>query len=339
MLRKLKASTLVDHDNRYRSILLFTLEKLMGSKTFKKIEREDIQTTKKKLEAHRVERTEKRRVMVLKKPTVLENDTSFFNITLSKEEVVDAKIEELTNEELQELAQNPSPESDSEEDKPSCTFTTKSMAIAFHQHSRRTSDEIYKENKCAAKKPTIRAFFQPVAGMVRHEGDKIMGAQSNRMKRSLSPLPAKIPIHLRLGLPSMMLKSSESREVTKVRRRRNKSKLKRNVILSGKSGDQVLEQRFLLRGYNMMNYSRMNLGVTHYILFFLTLNRTKYGHVMREKEGRREVGIVEEELLRKSARAAVLIARGIEPTTVRSFVNIEVLPFDVSERSKQVWQR
>ncbi|CAG2055937.1 unnamed protein product, partial [Timema podura] len=54
------------------------------NKTFKKIEREDVQTTKKKLEAHRVERTEKRRVMVLKKPTVLENDTSFFNITLSK---------------------------------------------------------------------------------------------------------------------------------------------------------------------------------------------------------------------------------------------------------------
>nr|CAD7460273.1 unnamed protein product [Timema tahoe] len=53
-------------------------------KTFKKIEREDVQTTKKKLEAHRVERTEKRRVMVLKKPTVVENDTSFFNITLSK---------------------------------------------------------------------------------------------------------------------------------------------------------------------------------------------------------------------------------------------------------------
>nr|CAD7460272.1 unnamed protein product [Timema tahoe] len=60
-------------------------------------------------------------------------------------------------------------------------------------------------------------------------------AQSNRMKRSLSPLPAKIPIHLRLGLPSTILKSSESREVNKVRRRRNKSKLKRNVILSGKS--------------------------------------------------------------------------------------------------------
>nr|CAD7194542.1 unnamed protein product [Timema douglasi] len=35
--------------------------------------------------------------------------------------------------ELQELAQNPSPESDSEEDKPSCTFTMKSMAIAFHR--------------------------------------------------------------------------------------------------------------------------------------------------------------------------------------------------------------
>nr|CAD7571007.1 unnamed protein product [Timema californicum] len=57
---------------------------------------------------------------------------------------------------------------------------------------------------------------------------------------------------------------------------------------------EVLEQRFLLRGYNMMNYSRMNLGVTRYILFILTLNSTKYGHVIREKEereGGREGGI------------------------------------------------
>nr|CAD7568951.1 unnamed protein product [Timema californicum] len=43
------------------------------------------------------------------------------------------------------------------------------------------------------------------------------------------------------------------------------------------------------------------------------------GHV---KEGG-QVGIVEQELPRKSARAAVLVARGIEPTTVRSFVNIK----------------
>nr|CAD7399184.1 unnamed protein product [Timema cristinae] len=49
------------------------------------------------------------------------------------EEVVDAEIEELTNEELQELAQNLSSESDSEEDKPSRTFTMKSMATAFHR--------------------------------------------------------------------------------------------------------------------------------------------------------------------------------------------------------------
>nr|CAD7432293.1 unnamed protein product [Timema monikensis] len=34
--------------------------------------------------------------------------------------------------------------------------------------------EIYKEKKCAAKQPTIRAFFQPVAAMVTHEGDKII---------------------------------------------------------------------------------------------------------------------------------------------------------------------
>nr|CAD7197885.1 unnamed protein product [Timema douglasi] len=34
---------------------------------------------------------------------------------------------------IRELAQNPSPESDSEEDKPSRTFTTKSMATAFHR--------------------------------------------------------------------------------------------------------------------------------------------------------------------------------------------------------------
>nr|CAD7450093.1 unnamed protein product [Timema bartmani] len=37
------------------------------------------------------------------------------------------------NEELQELAQNPSLESDSEEDKPSRTFTKKNMATAFHR--------------------------------------------------------------------------------------------------------------------------------------------------------------------------------------------------------------
>nr|CAD7398319.1 unnamed protein product [Timema poppensis] len=41
---------------------------------------------------------------------------------------------------------------------------------------------------------------------------------------------------------------------------------------------------------------------------------TKYGHVMREKEGE-EVGIVEKELPRKSARAAVLVTRGIESMT------------------------
>nr|CAD7399383.1 unnamed protein product [Timema cristinae] len=99
-----------------------------------------------------------------------------------------------------ELVQNPSPESDSEEDKPSCTFTTKSMTIAFHriqeglqmladedpdvERSARVYrtvmegltryQEIYNEKKCAAKQPTIRAFFQPVADMVTHEGDKIM---------------------------------------------------------------------------------------------------------------------------------------------------------------------
>nr|CAD7446989.1 unnamed protein product [Timema bartmani] len=83
----------------------------------------------------------------------------------------------------------------------------------------------------------------------------------------------------------------------------------------------MLQQRFLLRGYNMMNFSPVNLGVTLYILFYLTLNRTKYGHVMREKQGRGEMGIVE--LPRKSARAAALLARGIEPTTVRSHFNIE----------------
>nr|CAD7204347.1 unnamed protein product [Timema douglasi] len=42
---------------------------------------------------------------------------------------------------------------------------------------------------------------------------------------------------------------------------------------------------------------------------------------MREKEGKG--GIVEKELQRKSARAAVLVARGIEPTTVRPFFNVE----------------
>nr|CAD7439979.1 unnamed protein product [Timema bartmani] len=42
-----------------------------------------------------------------------------------------------------------------------------------------------------------------------------------------------------------------------------------------------------------------------------------------EKEKRGELGKVEKELPRKSARAAVLVARGIEPTTVRSRFNIE----------------
>nr|CAD7403282.1 unnamed protein product [Timema poppensis] len=53
-------------------------------------------------------------------------------IKIKCKEVVDAEIEEIGNEELQELAQNPSSESDSEEDKLSCTFTMKSMATAFH---------------------------------------------------------------------------------------------------------------------------------------------------------------------------------------------------------------
>nr|CAD7444323.1 unnamed protein product [Timema bartmani]CAD7461535.1 unnamed protein product [Timema tahoe] len=34
--------------------------------------------------------------------------------------------------------------------------------------------EIYKEKKHAAKQPTIHAFFQPVAAMVTHDGEKIM---------------------------------------------------------------------------------------------------------------------------------------------------------------------
>nr|CAD7605602.1 unnamed protein product [Timema genevievae] len=106
------------------------------------------------------------------------------------EEVLDAELEELGNEELQELTQNPSPESDSEEDKPSRTFTTKSMATAFHriqglqmladedpdvERSARVHrtfmegltcyQEIYKEKKRAVKQLTIRAFFQPMAAM------------------------------------------------------------------------------------------------------------------------------------------------------------------------------
>nr|CAD7606142.1 unnamed protein product [Timema genevievae] len=96
------------------------------------------------------------------------------------------------NEELQELTQNPSPESNSEEDKPSRTFTTKSMATAFHriqglqmladedpnvERSARVHrtvmegltcyQEMYKEKKHAAKQPTIHAFFQPMAAMIR----------------------------------------------------------------------------------------------------------------------------------------------------------------------------
>nr|CAD7424624.1 unnamed protein product [Timema monikensis] len=108
---------------------------------------------------------------------------------------------ELCNEELQELAQNPSPKSDSEENKPSRTFTTKSMATAFHRikeglHLLANEDpvvecrarvlrtvmedltcyqEVYKENKHAAKQPTISAFFQPVAAMMTHEGTRHLG--------------------------------------------------------------------------------------------------------------------------------------------------------------------
>nr|CAD7452487.1 unnamed protein product [Timema tahoe] len=88
----------------------------------------------------------------------------------------------------------------SKEDKPSCTFTTESMATAFHriqeglqmladedpdvERSARVHrtvmegltcyQEIYKEKKRAAKQPTIHTFFQPVAAMVTHVGDKIM---------------------------------------------------------------------------------------------------------------------------------------------------------------------
>nr|CAD7263186.1 unnamed protein product [Timema shepardi] len=51
---------------------------------------------------------------------------------------------------------------------------------------------------------------------------------------------------------------------------------------------------------------------------FLMLANSK-----RKRKGGREVGKVEKELLRKSTRAAVLVARGIKPTTIRSFVNIE----------------
>nr|CAD7413314.1 unnamed protein product [Timema cristinae] len=47
---------------------------------------------------------------------------------------------------------------------------------------------------------------------------------------------------------------------------------------------------------------------------------TKYGHVMREKKEGGEVGKVEKESPRKSA---VLVARGIKRTIVRSFINIE----------------
>nr|CAD7411294.1 unnamed protein product [Timema poppensis] len=46
-------------------------------------------------------------------------------------------------------------------------------------------------------------------------------------------------------------------------------------------------------------------------------------HTPGETTGRGEVGKVEKELPRKPARAAVLVARDIGPTTVQSFVNIE----------------
>nr|CAD7400586.1 unnamed protein product [Timema poppensis] len=49
--------------------------------------------------------------------------------------------------------------------------------------------EIYKEKKCSAKQPTIRAFFQPVAAMVAHEGDKIMSG----FLKNLSWIPEFIP--------------------------------------------------------------------------------------------------------------------------------------------------
>nr|CAD7194853.1 unnamed protein product [Timema douglasi] len=94
----------------------------------------------------------------------------------------------------------------SEEDKPSCTFTTKSMDTAFHRiqeglqmladedpdEERRTVmegltcyQEIYKEKKYAAKQPTIRAFFQPVSAMVAHEGDKIMNEPENVIEQQI----------------------------------------------------------------------------------------------------------------------------------------------------------
>nr|CAD7590089.1 unnamed protein product [Timema genevievae] len=70
------------------------------------------------------------------------------------------------------------------------------------------------------------------------------------------------------------------------------------------------------RVYAMFQMDKsVNPGVTRYILFSLTLNKIKYEHVMSIKEGRGKVGKVEKELPRKSARAAVLVARGIEPTT------------------------
>nr|CAD7400333.1 unnamed protein product [Timema poppensis] len=68
-------------------------------------------------------------------PTQLESIfNNFINRSDTKpyEELICA-LKDSEVHELQELAQNPSPESDSEEDKPSRTFTTKSMATAFHR--------------------------------------------------------------------------------------------------------------------------------------------------------------------------------------------------------------
>nr|CAD7258372.1 unnamed protein product [Timema shepardi] len=65
------------------------------------------------------------------------------------------------------------------------------------------------------------------------------------------------------------------------------------------------------------------------------MSTTKYGHASKEGKGRKG-GIVEKELPSKSARAAVLVALGIEPTTVRSFINIECSYITEKAKSKLV---
>nr|CAD7395439.1 unnamed protein product [Timema poppensis] len=69
------------------------------------------------------------------------------------------------------------------------------------------------------------------------------------------------------------------------------------------------------------------------------ITETKYGHVNKKKEGRGRFGTVEKEFSKEVRLGSSAWVRGIEPTTVRPFFNLEFKGLDVSLKLPRLFFR